>query len=265
MSAIAADVIAHRYQGPAPRVAIVLGSGLGAVADAVADAVTISYADLPGFPQPSVQGHGGRLVLGRLGKTPVAVLAGRAHYYEHGNPAVMVPVIDTMATLGVSTLLLTNAAGSLRAEVGPGSVVLISDHISLTMPSPLVGYAGADRFVSLTDAYDPTLRARLRATAERIGMALPEGIYMLFPGPHFETPAEIRAARVLGADLVGMSTVPEVILARRAGLRVAALSNVTNLGAGMDAGALSHDHTLSQAAVGAQSIVRLLTAYLNED
>lgn len=261
----ALDVIKSRYSGPTPTVAIVLGSGLGAVADAVQSPVIIPYADLPGFPQPSVAGHGGSLDLGILGRTPVALLSGRTHYYEHGRTDGMAPAIDTLAALGVKTLILTNACGSLRAEVGPGSVVAISDHILLTMPGPLVGYQGADRFVDLSAAYDPALRQRLYSTASRLGVVLPEGVYMIFPGPSFETPAEIRAARVLGADLVGMSTVPEVILARRAGLKVAALANVTNLAAGMSAGLLSHAQTLAQAVTGAETISRLLIALLGEE
>jgi purine-nucleoside phosphorylase len=257
----AAAIIRARYQGPAPTTAIVLGSGLGGVADAVRDPTVIPYADLPGFPVPGVAGHGGRLVLGLLGETPVAVLQGRAHYYEHGQADVMAPVIDTVKALGCGTLILTNAAGSLKPEHGPGSVVMISDHVSVFGESPLIGRTGTDRFVGMTDAYDPGLRAGLRAAAERIGAALPEGVYIWFSGPQFETPAEIRLAKLLGADLVGMSTVPETILARHAGLKVAALSNVTNLAAGLSDEHLSHAHTLAQATEGAKTIERLLIAY----
>lgn len=259
-----ADLIAARHSGPTPTTAIVLGSGLGGVADAVQDATAIPYAELPGFPVPGVAGHGGRLVLGRLGRTSVAVLQGRAHFYEHGRADVMAPVIDTLKALGCDTLILTNAAGSLRAEHGPGSVVLIADHISVFGESPLIGRTGTDRFVGMTDAYDPALRARFHAAAERLGMSLPEGVYVWFTGPQFETPAEIRLAMLMGADLVGMSTVPETILARHAGLRVAALSNVTNLGAGLSTERLSHAHTLAQAAEGAAKIERLLLAVLDE-
>ncbi|MDR3518084.1 MAG: purine-nucleoside phosphorylase [Azospirillaceae bacterium] len=261
----AAAAIAARYHGPAPRVALILGSGLGALADAVAAPTVIAYDDLPGFPRPTVEGHGGRLVLGRIGRSDVAVLAGRGHFYEHGRADIMAPAIDTIAALGCRTLILTNAAGSLRPAIGPGAAVLISDHINLALPGPLVGSTGNDRFVDLVDAYDPGLRRRLGATARRLGLDLPEGVYMLFPGPNFETPAEIRAARLLGADLVGMSTVPEVVLARRRGLTVAALSVVTNLGAGMVAGGLSHADTLSRSATGAALVQRLLTALLDEE
>lgn len=260
----AAAIIRARHIGPMPKVAIVLGSGLGGVADAVADATAISYADLPGFPKPGVAGHGGKLVIGRLGAAQVAVLQGRAHYYEHGRADVMAPVIDTIKELGCDTLILTNAAGSLQTGNGPGSVVLIRDHISVFGPSPLIGRQGTDRFVGMTDAYDSGLRARLKATAERLGMALPEGVYVWYPGPQFETPTEIRLAILMGADLVGMSTVPETILARHAGLKVAAMSNVTNLGAGLGDEQLSHAHTLAQAAEGAGKIQRLLIAFLEE-
>jgi len=261
----AADVILSRYKGPAPEVAIVLGSGLGALADAVENATIIPYADLPGFPVPSVAGHGGQLVIGRLGKRSVALMAGRGHFYEHGRVDIMGDAIATLKAIGCKSLILTNAAGSLHEAQGPGAVVMVSDHINFAIPGPLVGMKGNERFVDLSNAYDKGLRTRLSATAKRLGIALPEGVYMLFPGPNFETPAEIRAARVLGADLVGMSTVPEVILARYHGLKVAALSNVTNLASGMTGESLSHAETLAKAADGAAKIRALLTNLFDEE
>jgi len=264
MSELAAAVVRSRRPGFAPKIAVVLGTGLGGVADAVADATVVPYGELPGFPTVGVAGHGGKLVAGRIGATDVIVLQGRAHYYEHGRSDVMAPVIATLKALGVETLILTNAAGSLNPERGPGSVVLISDHISLFAPSPLIGREGNDRFVGMTGAYDAGLRERLKAVAARIGLDLPEGVYVQCPGPQFETPAEIRLVKALGADLVGMSTVPETILARHAGLRVAALSNVTNLGAGLSDEKLSHAHTVAQAAEGAAKIERLLIALLGD-
>lgn len=260
----AAEVVRARVEGFRPRVAVVLGTGLGGVADAVAEATTIGYDELPGFPAVGVAGHGGKLVLGRIGATDAVVLQGRAHYYEHGRSDVMAPVIDTLKALGVGTLILTNAAGSLDPARGPGSVVLISDHISLFAPSPLIGREGSERFVGMTDAYDPALRRRILAVARSIGLELSEGVYVQCPGPQFETPAEIRLVRAAGADLVGMSTVPETILARHAGLRVAALSNVTNLGAGLSAERLSHAHTVAHAGEGAAKITRLLIALLGD-
>lgn len=259
----AADIVRARYTGPVPTHAIVLGTGLGGVADAVQDATVISYGDLPGFPVPGVAGHGGRMVIGRLGKAHVIVLQGRAHYYEHGRADAMAPVIDTLKALGVGTLILTNAAGSLRKERGPGSVVMISDHLSCFVQSPLIGREGNDRFVGMSNAYDAGERAKFQAAAAALGVTLPEGVYGWFSGPQFETPAEIRLYILVGADLVGMSTVPETILARHAGMKVAALSNVTNLAAGLSDEQLSHAHTMAQAGEGAALIQRLLTAYFD--
>ncbi len=245
-----------------PRTGIILGSGLGAFVDAVEDAITISYADLPGFPEPGVGGHAGRLVLGRVAGAAVAVMQGRAHYYESGRADAMKTPVRTMAGLGCDTLIVTNAAGSLNREAGPGSVMVLTDHIGFTGVSPLFGEPGDDRFVDLSAAYDADIRAEFHGLAEARGMALHDGVYMWFCGPHFETPAEIRAAGILGADAVGMSTVPEVILARHAGLRVGALSIITNLAAGMGEGELSHIQTMANAAVAAESVQALLTGFL---
>lgn len=261
----AAVVVRSRRSGFRPRVGVVLGTGLGGFVYAVNEATIIPYGELPGFPPVRVSGHGGKLVAGRVGKTDVVVLQGRAHYYERGRSDVMAPAIATLKALGVETLILTNAAGSLNAKHGPGSVVLISDHIGLFAPSPLIGREGNDRFVGMTDAYDPELRTRIKSVATRIGLDLPEGVYVQCPGPQFETPAEIRLVKALGADLVGMSTVPETILARHAGIKVAALSNVTNLGAGLSDENLSHAHTVAQAGEGAAKIERLLVALLGDE
>ena len=244
-----------------PRVAIVLGSGLGGLADAVEDAVTVSYAELPGFPVPSVASHAGALVLGRLSGVPVACLKGRAHYYEGKGAGVMAAPIHALKAAGVRILVLTNAAGSLNLEAAAGSLMLITDHINFAGANPLIGAPG-DNFVDLADAYDPALRATLLAAAERLDIALHQGVYMWFAGPTFETPAEIRAAKAFGADAVGMSTVPECILARHCGLRVAAISNITNLAAGMTDEKLSHDLTMAQAVEGGEKLTRLLQAAL---
>jgi len=257
----AAALIRERA-GVAPRVGLVLGSGLGGFADTLEAATAIAYAELPGFPEPGVAGHAGRLLLGVVGGTPVAVMQGRAHYYEHGRADAMKVPVRALAAAGCDTMLLTNAAGSLRPEAGPGSVMLVTDHINFVGVSPLVGDTGAARFVDMVGAYDPGLRDRFRAEAGRLGITLHEGVYLWACGPQFETPAEIGAARVLGADAVGMSTVPEVILARHAGLRVAALSLITNLAAGMDAVPLSHERTLAAAAAGAATVRDLLLGVL---
>jgi xanthosine phosphorylase len=268
----AADVVRERAAaagGPAiaPRLGLVLGSGLGGLADAVKDAVAIPYAELPGFPVGSVAGHAGRLVLGTLAGTPVVVLQGRAHLYE-GVPAsdLAVPV-RTVRALGAEALVLTNAAGSLRAEVGPGRLMALTDHINLMGANPLAGPNDDElgpRFVGLGDAYDLELRGRLRDAAQAEDVELHEGVYLAVSGPSFETPAEIRAFKVLGADAVGMSTVPEVIVARHCGLRVAAVSAITNLAEGLGDEVLSHEHTLASAAVAARDLERVLTRFVSE-
>jgi xanthosine phosphorylase len=251
----------------APRAGLVLGSGLGALADAVADPVAIPYAELPGFPPGGVEGHAGRLVLGTLAGVPVAVLQGRAHVYEGTDPAQILAPIRTLRALGAELLLLTNAAGSLREEVGPGRLMAIADHINLMGFNPLLGPNDdrvGPRFPSLRDAYDPRLLAALDEAARALGVDLAEGVYLAVSGPSFETPAEIRAFRTLGADAVGMSTIPEVIAARHCGLRVAAVSAITNLAEGMGGQALSHEQTLASAAEAAGDLRRLLTRLLED-
>jgi purine-nucleoside phosphorylase len=254
--------IRARAPGFAPRVGIVLGSGLGGYADQAEIVATIPYADLPGFPAPGVAGHSGKLVLGRIGGTPVALLAGRAHYYEHGRADVMKVPVRTLARLGCDTLVLTNSAGSLRREVPPGSVMLITDHINFTGQSPLFGESGNDRFVDMVGAYDAVSAQRLMGIAASESITLHQGTYMWFCGPSFETPAEIRAAATLGADAVGMSTVPEVILARHAKMKVAALSIITNFAAGMSDEKLSHGHTLENARLATDTVRRLLNEFI---
>jgi purine-nucleoside phosphorylase len=255
-------VIGARAPGFAPRAGIVLGSGLGGYADRAEAVATIPYGDLPGFPAPGVAGHSGQLVLGRIGGTPVAVLQGRAHYYEHGRADAMKVPVRTLARLGCETLVITNSAGSLRAAMVPGSVMLITDHINFTGQSPLFGDAGNDRFTDMAGAYDAASAQRLKEIAAAAGIGLHSGVYMWFCGPSFETPAEIRAAALLGADAVGMSTVPEVILARHAKMKVAALSVITNFAAGMSEEKLSHGHTLENARLAAAAVARLLDEFL---
>lgn len=258
----AAAIIQARAPGFRPRVGVVLGSGLGDFAAQAEPVAAIDYADLPGFPQPGVHGHAGRLVLGHVGGTTVAILAGRAHYYEHGDAAAMKPAIRALKEIGCEALVLTNAAGSLRPESPPGSLMLIADHINFTGQSPLFGETGNSRFFDMAAAYDPALRARLRDIAARRGIVLGEGVYIWFCGPSFETPAEIRAAKTLGADAVGMSTVPEVILARHLGMKVAALSVITNMAAGMGNVALSHEQTLAAAKLATGNATVLLKDFL---
>ena len=254
----AVDLLVERLEGLAPRVALVLGSGLGGLVDEVEGAVRIPYADLPGFPKGGVTGHAGEVVAGRLSGRPVMMLSGRAHYYERGDAAAMRPALEVLAGIGIERLILTNAAGSLRADMPPGSVMLIEDHINFSGSNPLFGEPTDRRFVGLTEAYDAGMRAALEAAAAATGTALHKGVYMWFSGPSFETPAEIRMARILGADVVGMSTVPEVILARFLGLRVAACSVVTNLAAGMTGAELSHAESKDMAPLGGARLAAML-------
>jgi len=260
----AAHAITVRARGFTPRLGLILGSGLGALADAADDAIQIDYAELPGFPAPGVAGHGGRLVLGRLGGLPVAFLQGRRHIYEGGDPGAMRAPVRALKHAGAEALLVTNAAGSLRVESPPGSLMAIADHINMLGVNPLTGRNDDDvgpRFPSMQDAYDPALRETLQNCARDLGITLPEGVYLAAHGPSFETPAEIRAFRTLGADAVGMSTVPEVILARHAGLRVAAVSAITNLAEGMGGEQLSHEQTLRNADRAAGDLTRLLERF----
>lgn len=257
------EVIARRAPGFRPKVAVVLGSGLGGFADQVQQVAAIPYDELPGFPQTTVGSHAGRLVLGQVGPTPVAVLQGRSHYYERGRPDEMKVAIRTLAEIGCETLLQTNAAGSLRLDMPPGSVMAITDHINFTGANPLFDAGPGDsRFVDMVDAYDPALRQALLAAADVAGVVCHQGVYIWFSGPSFETPAEIRAARVLGADAVGMSTAPETILARHAGLKVVALSLMTNYAAGLVPGKLGHEQTIAVAKAAAADVQRLLRVFL---
>ncbi|MEX0852980.1 MAG: purine-nucleoside phosphorylase [Bauldia sp.] len=245
-------------------IGVVLGSGLAGLADQVAEAVRIPYSALPGFPVSTVSSHNNEFVAGWLEGLAVVVLSGREHFYENANPAAMRVPIATLRALGCDTLILTNAAGSLRTEVGPGEVMLITDHIAFSGPNPLIGVATDDRFVSMTAAYDPELRAALLGAAEREGVALTTGVYMWFSGPSFETPAEIRMARLAGAHLVGMSTVPEVILGRYFGLRCAAISTIVNFAAGMTGAEISHEETKALAPIGAAKLARIVRRYLRD-
>jgi purine-nucleoside phosphorylase len=257
----AVDALQERLGALRPSVAIVLGSSLGPVADAVTAPLRIPYRDLPGFPVPKVSGHSGEVLAGRLNGKQVLVLRGRGHPYEKGDAAVMRPVIEALQALGISKLLLTNAAGSLRSGMRPGSIMLITDHINFSGMNPLIGEEGDRGFVPMTDAYDETLAEALRRAAGQEKIRLHEGVYVWFSGPSFETPAEIRMIKSWGADAVGMSTVPEVILARRFGLKVAGLSVITNLGAGIEGASPSHDETKSEGQKAVGDMVKLLSRF----
>ena len=256
-------VIHQIASGFVPQVSIVLGSGLGTFADQVEDVASISFDELPGFPQAGVGGHAGRLVLGEVQGTQVAVLQGRAHYYEQGQADVMAVAIQTLKALGCEALVLTNAAGSMVTKAGPGSVMMITDHINMTGVSPLFGAQGNQRFLDLSQAYHPKLNDAMRSAAKANNVTLHEGVYAWMCGPNFETPAEIRALKILGVQAVGMSTVPEVILARHQGMPLCALSIVTNYAAGISPIPLSHEQTITYAKMATDGVERLLTGFLH--
>ncbi len=244
------------------RLGLILGSGLGHLAGTV-DGVAIPYDQIPGFPHAAVSGHNPVLVIGDLEGVRVAILGAREHYYEKGNPAAMRPALEVLRALGADTLLATNAAGSMRPDIPPGDLMLLSDHINYSGLNPLIGEPTDARFVPMTDAHDAGLRAALTASAAACGIDLKDGVYAWYSGPSFETPAEIRMLKMLGADAVGMSTVPEIILGRFLGMRCAAISTITNMAAGMSDEAISHAHTKAMAPLGAAKLERILRHFLN--
>jgi purine-nucleoside phosphorylase len=260
-----AGQVLRERAGVEPRVGIVLGSGLGLVADAVEGATVIPYADLPGFPEPTIEGHAGQAVAGSIGGVPVVALQGRAHLYEGVDLGRISTPVRALRAAGAETLVLTNAAGSLRFDLGPGRLMLIEDHINLTGTNVLAGPNDDElgpRFPSLRDAYDPELRAQMRVAARDLDIELLEGVYLAVSGPSFETPAEIRAFHTLGADAVGMSTVHETTVARHAGLRVVAVSAITNYAEGMSDEPVSHEQTLRDAARAAADLAPLITRFV---
>jgi purine-nucleoside phosphorylase len=246
-----------------PSVGVILGSGLGGLADEVEGRVEIPYSEIPGWPASTAVGHAGVLALGVVGDVPVAVLRGRAHLYEGVGADRAVYGVRVLGRLGIGTLVVTNAAGAVNESFRPGQLVLISDHVNLLGTSPLVGPNDEElgpRFPDRSDAYDPGLRAAAREAATRLGIEVGEGVYAAWLGPQFETPAEIRFMRAIGGDLAGMSTVPEVIAARHLGIRCLGISVVTNMAAGVTDGKLGHEEVLQ---VGAEAQPRL-TALLRE-
>lgn len=258
--------IRRRLEGAIPRVALVLGSGLSEVADGIEQPTIMPYEELDGFPVSTVQGHSGRLVVGRLQGVMIACMQGRHHAYE-GHPVQHLALpVRTLQALGCHTLLLTNAAGSLHTDLAPGNLMAIRDHINWAGVNPLVGAndeAIGPRFFDMGNAWDRELRAGLHKAAERTGIALQEGVYVMAKGPNFETPAEVQAMARLGGDAVGMSTVPECLVARHCGMRVAGVSLITNFGAGLgERASLSHRETLSEGADAATRIASLLKDFL---
>lgn len=250
-----------------PQTAVILGSGLGSVADAVEDPLTIDYAAIEGFPRTTVAGHSGKMIVGRLGQSEVLCLQGRFHLYEGHRPQVIAEIVNALKAVGVNRLIVTNAAGSLNPEFTPGSLMLIKDHINFSGQNPLVGAndeSTGPRFPDMSNAYDRDMRRQAKELAAKLGINLPEGVYLMVLGPNFETAAEIRAFRTLGADAVGMSTVPEVIAAVHAGIKVLAVSAVTNFGTGLQETPLSHEETIAGAARASSALTALITNYIKE-
>jgi len=260
----AASAVARRLGSLEPRAAIVLGSGLGFLADEARGAVRIPYAEIPGFPQPGVAGHKGELVAGTLDGVAVLVQSGRFHLYEGHEADVAALPVRVMATLGVRTLIVTNAAGGVRLTFRPGTLMLIADHINLMFRNPLTGpvLEGEERFPDMSEPYDATLRTLARGAAREAKIPLEEGVYAGLLGPSYETPAEIRMLQRLGADAVGMSTVPEVIVARARGMRCLGFSTITNLAAGISPAPLSHQEVLQVGREVGQALATLVKAGL---
>jgi xanthosine phosphorylase len=259
----AAAKIAASLDDLKPKIAIILGSGLGGLARHVENATILAYKDLPGFPVLTVAGHAGQVILGRLSGVPVIVLNGRKHFYETSDAYPLKTMIRTMKAVGVETLFLSNAAGSLRPSIGVSELMLITDHINFLGLNPLVGPnddSFGPRFFPMADAWDPALGAKVKTVAQQQGITLHEGVYVAFRGPSFETPAEIRMAQGWGGDAVGMSSVPDCLIARHCGLKVVGVSCITNMGAGLSDENLSHAHTLENAAKGAGAFERLVLA-----
>jgi len=244
--------------------AIVLGSGLSDIGALLEDKIIIPYSELKGFPGGGVSGHGRDLLIGQMGGKRVAVLTGRQHYYEHGNAAAMRPALETLSELGAETLLLTNSAGSVDQRFQPGDLMLIADHINYAGMNPLIGEPTDRRFVNMVNCYDLDLRPKATELAQRFDYALGEGVYFWYSGPSFETAAEIQMAMRLGANAVGMSTAPEVILGRFLGMRVWACSSITNMGAGLSNENISHEHTKLMAVQGAEKLKKLIPALVEE-
>ncbi|MDR3775151.1 MAG: purine-nucleoside phosphorylase [Terracidiphilus sp.] len=262
----AAAFLRSRLGQLVPKMGLVLGSGLGAVADAVAEPVVVPYGEIPHFPQSTVVGHSGRMVAGLLGGVPVILMQGRVHFYEGYTPLEVTFPIRVLGALGLRAVVLTNAAGGIAAGYRIGQLVALADHINLMGFNPLVGpneprfavRPGAGlRFFDMTEAYSKKLRALASAAAEEEGFPLAEGVYLAVSGPSFETPAEIRAFRSLGATLVGMSTVPETIVARHMGMEVLGISCVTNLAAGLGVTALSHEEVFEAGRQVEHRLARL--------
>lgn len=263
---IAVAVEAIRAQATrAPKVGVILGSGLGDFAETLSQKTIIPFAEVPGFPISSVSGHPGRLVFGDLGGAPVVAMQGRVHLYEGYSAQEVAFPARVLCALGIESLVVTNASGGIRSDLAPGDLMMITDHINLSGANPLNGPNDerlGPRFPDMSEAYDPRLRQLLRTTADRLGIELKEGVYVGLSGPSYETPAEIRFLRTVGGDAVGMSTVPEVLVAVHRGVRVAGICCVTNAAAGLGDKPLSHSEVARTAERVRDSFACLLTHFL---
>ena len=262
-----AQHIKQRIGNLIPDTGIILGSGLGDVANTINNQIIIPYSEIPGFPQSSVHGHKGHLIIGQLHKHTVVCLQGRFHLYEGHNPQVINTVIQSLKVLGIKQLIVTNAAGSLNIDYAPGSIMMISDHINFSGCNPLVGHDDekyGPRFPAMNNAYTASLREKMQQIASSLNIKLHEGVYLMVLGPNFETAAEIRAFQRLGADAVGMSTVPEVICATRCGIDVLGFSVITNYGTGMYSATTSHQETLEQGQKACSDLSLLIKHFLKE-
>lgn len=262
-----ADTIRSLSNGLSPKIAVVLGSGLGGLAERVSGAVEIPYSLLPGFPRPTVQGHDGRLIAGTVDGVPVLFCKGRVHLYEGVGARPIKVMIRTLKMLGVEVLFLSNAAGSLRTDVPAGGLMVIRDHINLTGLNPLTGPNEdhwGPRFPAMDDAWDAQLRTMFLDAAKAVGVPVAEGVYAALLGPNFETHAEIRMLKTIGADSVGMSTVAECIIARHCGMKVMGCSAITNMAAGMGEIELSHDQTIEWAAVAGEKLSAVVVQFLSD-
>jgi purine-nucleoside phosphorylase len=259
------EFLEAKLNGFKPDIAIVVGSGLGGISDAVAKPVIIPYKDIPNFPKPTVTGHAGQVVAGQLGGKNLMVLNGRFHYYEGRSVEEIVFPIHVVDALGVKLLVVTNAAGGINPSYKPGDLMLIEDHINFMGINPLLGGLNGNgiKFLDMTQTYSPRLREKLDAAAEKLQIPIWRGVYLATTGPSYETPAEIKAFAWLGADAVGMSTVPEVIIARYHNLEVAGISCITNLAAGISSKRLSHDEVLTVGAATQEKLARLLTEFIS--
>ena len=260
----AAAAVRARASDGEPAVGLILGSGLGGLAKSIQKSVRVPFGEIPGFPAATVAGHDGALIVGELAGRRVAALSGRFHMYEGHSAALAGFPVRVLHALGARQLFVSNAAGGISPKLAVGDLMMISDHLNLMGANPLVGTADAGevRFPDMTDAYDPGLRRALRTTAEKLGIGLREGVYAGLLGPSYETPAEVKMLRGLGADAVGMSTVPEVIVARALGMRVAGVSCITNAAAGVTGAALSHEEVLDTTRKVSAAFEALVTEFL---